>query len=511
MKAPKTKPIWLETEAPTFPRLKDPIEKEVLIVGGGVTGLTAAYLAAKAGKKVCLVERDRLIRGDSGHTTAHLTGLTDARLHELVKNFGEAGASLAWFAGFFAIEEIARIVEEEAIACKFRRVDGYLCESLIGKGDGPKELAQERDLANRLGFECDLVEAAPIVGKSAMRFRDQALVDPALYLLGLAKAIEAAGGVIFEHSEVTTIEGDPPIATVNGQPIRCEKVLIATQAPLLGKASVATAAYLQSKLTAYSTYVVSGKLPPASVPEVSIWDTSDPYFYLRTERFTDHDRAILGGNDHKTGQADSTIEVYQRLDETFKSILPGVSIDHHWSGQVLEPVDGVPFIGEIEKGQFIATGYDGNGFTFGTIAALMFRDYVLGESNPWQELFSINRSILRPGIWEYFKSNLDYPYYMAADRLKWRPKQENEELPRGAGKIMVIDGEQVACAKDRKGHLHQVSAICTHMGCIVHWNDGEQTWDCPCHGSRFRPSGEVIAGPAETPLAAHAAALSGAK
>jgi glycine/D-amino acid oxidase-like deaminating enzyme/nitrite reductase/ring-hydroxylating ferredoxin subunit len=495
----QSKPLWLEGERPEFSGVSKDIKTDVVIVGGGVTGLTAAYLALTAGKSVCLLERDRLGRGDSGHSTAHLTGLTDARLSRLVSSFGKSGASLAWFAGFYAIEEIARLINEAQIDCGFRRVDGYLHETLDQESDEARELIREVKLAQELGFNIDFVESAPIVQRPAMHLRDQAFFDPVSYLYGLASAVIRRGGQVFELSEVTNIEGDPSIVTANGQHIECEMVLIATHVPILGKASFTAGSYLQTKLVAYSSYVLSGRLPSKSVPEVSLCDTSDPYYYLRAERFADFDRVIFGGEDHKTGQAISTNEIYTALEEKLRSILPQIQIDHRWSGQVIHTVDGLPFIGEIEKGQFIATGFNGNGITFATIAALMFRDTLLEESNPWQDLFSITRSILRPGIWEYVKTNLDYPYYMAIDRMKRQSPLIGDPLL-GEGRVVDVDGQKVACSRDREGRLHQVSAVCPHLGCVVHWNDGELSWDCPCHGSRFRPNGEVLTGPAERSL-----------
>jgi glycine/D-amino acid oxidase-like deaminating enzyme/nitrite reductase/ring-hydroxylating ferredoxin subunit len=506
MDTSSTQPLWLDTPSRRYPALHESMKVDVVIVGGGVTGLTAAYLAAAEGKRVCLLERKRLIQGETGHTTAHLTGMTDARLGELVSSFGEAGASLGWFAGFFAIEEIARIAKEEKIECDFRRVDGYLHESLTGQGDGREELLKEVELANKLGFEVAFVERTPIVHKPGMRIPQQGLIDPAKYLSGLAEAIVRKGGNIFEESEVTSIEGEPLVVSANGHRIECEKVMIATHVPLMGKTSLPSAVFQQSKLTAYSTYVVSGRLKADGIEEVSLWDTSDPYFYLRTDRLGDSARVIFGGCDHKTGQVTDTQQHYASLEAQLRAILPEVQVDHRWSGQVIPPMDGLPYIGETTKGQFAATGYDGNGMTFGTVAAVMFRDYLIGQQNPWRELFSPERTIFRSGIGDYLKENLSYPYYMIADRLKRNGKAEVDGLKAGEGKIIDRGTQKIACSRDQEGRLHEVSAICTHMGCVVHWNNGEQTWDCPCHGSRFLPDGSLIAGPAETPLKAVAEA-----
>jgi nitrite reductase/ring-hydroxylating ferredoxin subunit len=181
-------------------------------------------------------------------------------------------------------------------------------------------------------------------------------------------------------------------------------------------------------------------------------------------------------------------------------MLPTVAIDRHWSGQIIGTNDGLPFIGETVNNQFVSTGYIGNGMTFGTIGGLMARDAVLKKENPWQELFSVERKKIRGGTWDYLKENVDYLYYYLADRLKPTKAATTRSIKRGQGAILKLNGEKVACSRDENGKLHQVSPYCTHLGCLVHWNQSEQTWDCPCHGSRFRPNGAVLAGPAETPL-----------
>jgi nitrite reductase/ring-hydroxylating ferredoxin subunit len=166
----------------------------------------------------------------------------------------------------------------------------------------------------------------------------------------------------------------------------------------------------------------------------------------------------------------------------------------------VETNDGLPYIGETAERQFVATGFSGNGMTFGTLAAMMACDAVLGRENPWQDLLSVNRKKVRGGTWDYITENFSYPYYLLRDHLKGSEARSPDEVKRGDGKVLKLDGKQVACSRDSKGKLTTVSAVCTHMGCLVHWNNAEKTWDCPCHGSRFATSGNVLAGPAETPL-----------
>jgi Rieske Fe-S protein len=256
----------------------------------------------------------------------------------------------------------------------------------------------------------------------------------------------------------------------------------------------------QSKLMAYSSYVIGATIPKGSVPIADFWDTSDPYYYLRIDQLPDADYAIFGGEDHKTGQVTNTRERYQKLETVLHSFLPDAKVDHQWTGQVIETNDGLPLIGELSPKQFICTGYAGNGMTFGTVAAIMAHDTILGRKNPWSELFDPHRKKVLGGTWDYLRENIDYPFYMIKDRLLGSQGNSLDNVPTNEGKIISLHGKKIAAYRDKQGRLTTLSPVCTHMGCLVHWNTSEKTWDCPCHGSRFQCTGELIAGPAETPL-----------
>jgi len=495
-----SKPVWDEVSIPRFDSLKGSIQIDVVIIGGGITGLSAAWFLKQSGLKVCVLEREALGRRDTGHTTAHLTCVTDARLGDLVKAFGREQAALVWSAGVTALNLIEQTVTENQIDCEFRRVPGCLHAAIGRTTDESEELRREVDLAQELGFEAEFLQRVPIVEKPGMLLRDQGKFHPRKYLAALAQMVDGGGCGIYEDSEVTEVESDPLVVVTREARIACDYLVIATHVPLLGARGLLGATLLQSKLAPYSSYVVSGRSLSRPTWDVSLWDTSDPYYYLRIDSGEPFNRVIFGGNDHKTGQESDTDECYRRLEQILHDILPEVEIDHRWSGQVIKTSDGLPFIGESAERQFVATGFNGNGFTFATLAGLMARDAVLGTQNPWQQLFALDRKPLRGGAWDYLKENLDYPYYTVADRVKGPSRKAPGDLKRGEGAIIKRDGRRVACSRDQDGQLHQVSAVCTHMGCLVRWNGAEQSWDCPCHGSRFRMTGEVMAGPAESPL-----------
>jgi Rieske Fe-S protein len=311
--------------------------------------------------------------------------------------------------------------------------------------------------------------------------------------------IAGDGSHVFEQTEVTDIREQS--VTAGHHTIHADYVVVATHNPMVGKSSKLSATLLQTKLFLYSTYVVGGTVPKGAIPDALFWDTSDPYYYLRiVERGEQRDRVILGGADHRTGQVDDTDACYEQVEQQLRRLVPAVDVTHRWSGQVIETQDGLPYIGETAERQCVATGFAGNGMTFGTLAAMMACDAAMGRANPWRDLFDARRTSVRHGVWDYVKENAAYPYYLIRDRLAGSEGKSLRAVRQGEGKVIDLDGQHVAASRDEEGRLSLVSAVCTHMGCLVGWNAAERTWDCPCHGSRFTISGEVLAGPAQTPL-----------
>jgi glycine/D-amino acid oxidase-like deaminating enzyme/nitrite reductase/ring-hydroxylating ferredoxin subunit len=498
--AMNTESFWIDaTPVATFPRLDQDLHVDALIVGGGITGLTAAYLIRKTGRSVAVVERGRIGNRETGHTTAHLTYATDARLSDLVKRFGPDHAAAAWDAGASAMAQIQAIIAEHQIECELRRTPAFL---VVAAGADVREeserLCVEANIAAEMGFDAEFVEKAPLLARPAMRLANQLKFHPIKYAQALAREIVRTGGQIFENTEVTEFHNEPRQVSAGDHRIAFDLVVLATHVPLQANRNALCAGLLQTKLVGYSTYAIEARILSVRLPELIWWDTGDPYLYLRLDRHTDHDVMIIGGEDHKTGQKRDTQECFQRLEQKLRAIVPDAVIERHWSGQVIESVDGLPYIGEVGDGQFLATGFAGNGMTFGTLAGMMACDAATATKNPWQNLFSVDRKVLG-ATWNYLRENSDYPYYLAKGHLAGT-ESYIADMERGEGRIVRADGRKAAVYCDEEQRLHVLSAICPHLGCVVAWNKAERTWDCPCHGSRFKATGEVISGPAESDL-----------
>jgi glycine/D-amino acid oxidase-like deaminating enzyme/nitrite reductase/ring-hydroxylating ferredoxin subunit len=497
-----TIPYWADSAPlPRFPKLQRNEHVDVVVVGGGITGLTAAYLLTTAGRSVAVLERDRCAQIDTGHTSAHLTMVPDKRLTELVNDLGRDHAQAVWEAGLAAMAQIDSIVRDEQIACDFTWVPGYLHAAPDRTaGTDRAVFEEEAAVACDLGFDAAFVAEVPLVGGPGVRFDDQARFHPRKYLAGLARTIAARGSHIYEHSGAQEFSERPLSVRANDYTVTCDDIVLATHTPLVGVSNLASATLFQARLALYTSYVIAGRVRHGHVADGLFWDMEDPYHYLRLEPHRDHDVIIFGGEDHKTGQADDTTRCYERLERSLLSLVPEIELTHQWSGQVIETRDGLPYIGETAAHQFAATGFSGNGMTFGTLGAMMARDRIVGRANPWSALFDVTRTRIRAGLWDYIKENSDYPYYMIRDRFAGTEGRSLRDVKREQGKILQLDGQRVAAYRREDGGTIVRSAVCTHMGCLVEWNEAERTWDCPCHGSRFKPTGEVLAGPAESPL-----------
>lgn len=495
-----TRSHWQKTvELPRFASLNGTLTVDVAIVGAGITGITTAYLLKKAGLRVALLERARCGGVDTAHTTAHLTAVPDLRLYKLEDRFGSQAAKAVWDAGTTALNRIHSIVEAENIACHFRWCSGYLHAS--SHSYDTALLLRDAACAQTLGIPAEFRPSIPLFQLPGIAFPQQAMFHPHEYLAALLAVIPGNGSHVFEDSAVLETEKFPRSVETKKGRVLYDHLVVATHNPVTGNYSLLQASLFQTKLALYTSYALGARLSAHPWPEGCFWDTEDPYHYLRLEPIAGGTYAIYGGEDHKTGQASDTVASYQRLEENFRRIFPEAEIDARWSGQVIETNDGLPYIGEIADRQFVATGFAGNGMTLGTLSAIMALDAIQGRYNPWQSLFEPHR---KPhsggGMLNYLRENKDYPRQLIYDRFAPTEAATLSELETGDGRIVRLGKRKLAAHRNEAGEIMLCSAICTHLQCTVAWNAAEQTWDCPCHGSRFRPDGQVISGPAEDAL-----------
>jgi glycine/D-amino acid oxidase-like deaminating enzyme/nitrite reductase/ring-hydroxylating ferredoxin subunit len=499
----RTLSVWMETvRTDRHARLERNAECDVCVVGAGIAGLTTAYLMARQGKRVIVLDDGPIGGGETGRTTAHLTNALDDRFFHLEQLHGEEGARLGAESHGAAIDRIEEIVRTEEIACDFRRVDGYL---VLGPDHDRKYLERELEAAHRAGLTATrLLERAPLDGWDTgpcIHFPRQAQFHPLRYLHGLARALEVHGGRIFGGTHVEGIEGEERIEVkaTGGKKVTAASVVVATNSP------ISDYVVTHVKQAPYRTYVIGAKVRRDSVAYALYWDTADPYHYVRLQPVdASSDVLIVGGEDHKTGQADDAEERFGILEAWTRERFPlAGGVEFAWSGQVMEPVDSMGFIGKNPNDAdnvFIITGDSGNGMTHGTIGGILITDLIAGRTNDWAALYDPSRITLRSAA-KFAKENLNVAAQYA-DLATGGEIDSVDELAPGTGAIVRRGLKKIAAYRDDAGGLHELSAICTHLGCVVQWNSTEQTWDCPCHGSRFDPEGKVINGPAIKDLAA---------
>ncbi len=425
------------------------------------------------------------------------------------------GARLAAESHAAAIDRIETIVREEGIECSFERVDGFLFAGLPPTAS-PSDLHVELEAAHRAGLhDVQLLRACPIaslgVDHPCLRFPRQAQFHPLRYVSALARLVRRRGANIYAPCHAREIDGGdrPKVTTGSNFTIRCAAVIVATNAPINSRFAIHT------KQSAYRTYVIAAAVPAGSLHKALYWDTEDPYHYIRIVNsheqhesdllindFLISDLLIVGGEDHKTGQKDDAEARYHRLETWMRERFPTAgSITMRWSGQVMEPVDGLAFIGESPdkaKNVYIITGDSGNGLTHGTLGAMLVTDLITGRSNPWAALYDPSRTPVR-AIKEFARENVN----TLAHYGQWLSKGdvEREQVIEPGNGAVIRDGiHKLAVFRDESGALHRHSAVCTHLGCVVRWNSAERSWDCPCHGSRFDALGHVINGPANRDL-----------
>ncbi len=468
---------------------------DVCIVGAGIAGLTTAWKLVCDGRTVVVLDAGDIAGGESSRTTAQLVNALDTRYTELERLHGASGVRLAAESHTAAIAEIEAICQQEQIACDFTRLDGFL----FGTGDEVSALLNsELAAAHRAGLlDVERLPRVPVTSFNSgpcLRFPDQAQIHPTLYLKGLAAAIERRGGRIFTGTHVDAIHGGASalVTTSTGNRVTAGAVVVATNTP------INDVLVIHTKQAAYRTYVGGLRIPSGSVARGLYWDTLDPFHYVRLHSEAGSDILIVGGEDHKTGQEGNPTDRFERLTSWARERFPlAQDLVQSWSGQVIQSIDGLAYIGRNpldEENVYIVTGDSGNGMTHGTLAGILLTDLIQGRPNPWAPLYDPSR-ITSGAALEFARENVNVATQYATLLTGGDISSAAELLPNQAG-ILREGLTKTALYRDAEGVLHALDATCPHLGCIVAWNISENTWDCPCHGSRFSPLGKVLNGPA---------------
>jgi glycine/D-amino acid oxidase-like deaminating enzyme/nitrite reductase/ring-hydroxylating ferredoxin subunit len=466
---------------------------DVIIIGGGITGLTTAVLLQASGKKCLLIEAHTIGFGTTGGTTAHLNTFFDTPYNKVIKNFGANNAKLLAQGAKSAISLIKKNISDYNIDCDFTELDGYLFS--INEAQD-RELIEITDACKELGVAAAFTNESPfpIPYLKMTVFKNQAQFNPIKYIFSLAKKYESLGGKIVEHNRVLDVdaEGDEVAVKTEKGVIKGYKAVYATHIP-------PGVNLLHLRCAPYRSYAIAVKLKSEKYPAALGYDMNDPYHYYRTQNVEGQNYLIVGGEDHKTGHETNTDACFRRLESHVKSYFDVKEVAFKWSSQFYEPVDGLPYIGKLpgtEKNIYVATGYGGNGMIYGTLAAITLSNLFINGKSVYADLFDPGRSKPVAGFSNFVKENADVVKHLIADKFAADKIKELTEIAPGEGRIIKHDGHVLALYKDNLHEVHLLNPVCTHLKCNVAWNSSEKSWDCPCHGARYSIEGDVLTGPA---------------
>ncbi len=493
----RTDSLWMADIPETgYPPLSGDMTCDVAVIGGGIVGLTAALLLNRSGARVVVLEAGRIATGVSGHTTAKITLAHGLIYSELIRWFHEENARRYAQANQAGLDFIFSYIKEHAVACDFQRT--FAC-TYTRQDTRRKSMEDEVQAAKKLGLPVSFTENLPLpfAVAGAIRFENQAFFHPRKYLLHMAETLRSENGIIFENTRVIGVQEASPcrLTTVGGR-IKADQVIVATHFPILNRG------LFFMKMAPFRSYLAAF-MTRTEPPEGMYYSSDRPTHTLR-KHVSDSGQTLLllGGENHDVGHESDTIRRYLNIEAFARKHFDAESVSHRWSTQDNRPADRLPFIGHHSphsKRLFVATGFQGWGMTNGTAAGLILTDMISGRSNPWQAAFDPGRTT--PYITPKFVSrNLHVAGTFIKDRLTGAKRRPVDALAPGQGAIAEKDGKGVAAFRDRQGGLHLVSPFCVHMGCRLTWNNAEQSWDCPCHGSRFRYDGSVVHAPAKSDL-----------
>jgi len=494
----KPKSYWIaSTQAKSYPALDEDINVDFLIIGGGLTGITTAYLLQKEGLKVAVLEADHIARGTTGHTTAKITSQHDIIYSRIQSQLGREPAEQYAYANETAIREIKKVIDENGIDCDFEPQSAFL---FTQQDEYVQKIHDEAKAASSMGIKASLVDEIPfpIPVKAAMRFDNQAQFHPLKYVLSLADIIHKKGVQIFEQSRATElVKGNGyTVITAQGKKANAKKVIITSHYPFYNKHAM-----YYARIYPKRSYLIAVRAKE-KYPGGMYINAEDPARSLRYQNSADGELIFIGGEHHKTGQSKDTRRHYEALVDFAGNIFTVEDIPYHWSTQDCMTLDGLPYAGQFASDTpdlYVATGFQKWGMTNSMASAMLLRDLIIKGESPWQDVYNPSRKTIAASAKNFVVENLNVAEQLIEGKIS--PLPENAEVNPGEAKVVEIDGERIGVYRDEQGNLHLVNTTCTHMGCELNWNSAEKTWDCPCHGSRFSYDGDIVEGPAVKNLA----------
>lgn len=490
--------LWQNTSEPFIPaRQIDTTQTyDVVIAGGGITGVSTALLLQQAGLRCVLIEAHTLCFGTTGGTTAHLNTLLDTPYTTITNNFGEENAKLVAQAARNAINTIKANIEKHQIDCNYEEASAFLFSQ---NEKQTEELETIRKATMEAGVSAAYTGTIPlsIQFEKALEIKDQAKFHPVRYVMALANAFEAAGGTIVQHCRVMDTDNtEPLVVKTEAGDLHTSWLIYTTHIP-------PGVNLLHLRCAPYRSYAMAVRLANDSYPAGLTYDMYDPYHYYRTQWIDGEQYFIAGGEDHKTAHADNTQIPFTKLESHLRSHFAVEEIAYRWSSQYFEPADGLPYIGHLpgQPGKIlVATGFGGNGMIYSTVAARLLTDLVLDKENPQIRLFDPNRIKPIAGFTNFVKENVDVAKQLITGFFSKDKLHALADIAPGEGKVVQMEGHTIALYKDEAGKVHALNSRCTHLKCTVNWSLSEKCWECPCHGARYDANGKVLTGPADMDL-----------